>query len=335
MFECWCFTGMTTTLFWSTLSFIVIAQAIPMTRSLMKRAHELFKDDILATGRHHFRQKGDVQTFFLAVRAVLMIWRDHCSYFYWMILSVVLIFVLFLFDLCVGSPFLHFSISPFLHFSISSFDRPGQASTREPRPAFSTANKENTYLSTWNPTTNSTAGFLQKLNRPAFPPFNNRCANEASTRRAGRPNRRCPTWRATVSCLIRWGRSASGQYCRTTGLQHCERCENVWRNVKCKGIGGKRRTSLDQESVILRFCALVTWRGSWRWVLNLFYETDVDTSARLIHLEVLIHIIHAWITLGLVHTSKFFSSCFFNTITTAIKYKNLTVCFDFFRCDYR
>jgi hypothetical protein len=39
----------------------------------MKRAHELFKDDILATGRHHFRQKGDVQTFFLAVRAVLLL----------------------------------------------------------------------------------------------------------------------------------------------------------------------------------------------------------------------------------------------------------------------
>jgi len=218
--------------------------------------------------------------------------KDYCcSYLF---LSVVLIFVLFLFDLCIWV----------LHFFISPFDRPGQASTREPRPAFSTANKENTYLSTWNPTTNSTAGFLQKLNRPAFPPFNNRCANEASTRRAGRPNRRCPTWRATVSCLIRWGRSASGQYCRTTGLQHCERCKNVWRNVKCKGIGGKRRTSLDQESVILRFCALVTWRGSWRWVLNLFYETDVDTSARLIHLEVLIHIIHAWITLGLVHIFK-------------------------------
>ena len=62
--------------------FIDIAQAIPMTRSLMKRAHELFKDDTMATGRHHFRQKGDVQTFLLAVRAVLMMWRDYCSYFY-------------------------------------------------------------------------------------------------------------------------------------------------------------------------------------------------------------------------------------------------------------
>ena len=50
-----------------------------MTRSLMKRAHELFKDDILATGRHHFRQKGDVQTFFLAVRAVLMIHVQHAK----------------------------------------------------------------------------------------------------------------------------------------------------------------------------------------------------------------------------------------------------------------